>query len=162
MATQTAKSMRACGQIDGGTEYSVIVPEASTQTFTYGALVYLVSGLATKMADDGQVCFGQAKEAASQSATTVPNIEVMVVTPMTLFHGSVYHATPASAITAITDVGENFALEVVTNAFYIDISNTTNTFWRVLQIDINVPVADVNGYEIAKVQSDYCQMDTAG
>jgi len=99
-------------------------PEAAGQSFKRGQFVYLASGKVTACADDAAAILGMAlKDASTVTDTDVP---VALADANTLYEMCVYHGTPASAITAITQVGVNYALQVDDNKCYVDIEDTGN------------------------------------
>jgi hypothetical protein len=121
-------------------------PEAASQSFERGELIYLVAGKVTVCADDATSIAGIAMEDAS--GTTDNQILIAIPSSGATLISSVYHSTPASAITAITQPGTRYGYKVVSNKGYIDIEDTTNLAF--LAKDIILPVGhsvgDVYGY----------------
>jgi len=133
---------------------------SSKSVFLCSQFIYLVSGKATVCADGAQVIFGLALDAASTTEDTA--IRIIVATPNTRFTASVYHATEASAVTAVANVGEDYALEVDSNKCYVDVGDTSTIAFRVVGLDSRDATGDKYGRVIFKVKSDYSQYDTAG
>ncbi len=96
-------------------------PEAASQSFKKGQFVYLASGKVTECADDAVAILGMAMQDATGVTNT--NIPVALADANTLFEMCVYNSTPASAVTAITQVGVNYALKVDSNKCYVDIED---------------------------------------
>jgi hypothetical protein len=107
-------------------------PEAASQTFKRGDLVYLVSGQVTVAASAasnvaaGTKVLGIAlKDASGTTGAAVP-----VAIANTNFRWSlpVTHATPASAVTASSQVGTAYELErTAAGKWAVPIDDTTNT-----------------------------------
>lgn len=114
-------------------------PEAATQTFKVGDLVTLSSGKIQAPvaagnnlgANDDPV--GMALEDATGTTNTM--LRVYVFALPTIIRLQVYHGTPASAITAYTQIGTSYELRYHTGAIWcVDISSTTNTKGKILGI----------------------------
>jgi hypothetical protein len=118
MATQTLARAQYCG----GPARIVSLPEAASQSFKQGQFVYLASGKVTVCADDATTIYGLAMQDAS--GTTDTAMMVMQARDDTEFLMNAYHATPSSAVTAVTQVGVKYGLEVDSNRCYVDISQT--------------------------------------
>ena len=61
------------------------------------------------------------------------------------FELNVYHGTPASAITAITQVGSSFGLMISSNKHYVDITETTHRIFKVRKLSPKDAVGDRYG-----------------
>ena len=108
-----------------GENYDVVdFPEAASQSFKRGQWVVLSSGKATVVASDATELAGLALEDAS-GVTDAP-VQIAVPRASCKFRSSVFHGTPGSAITAITQPGSKFGLEVENNKCYIGIDDTSN------------------------------------
>jgi hypothetical protein len=109
-------------------------PEAASQTFKRGDLVYLSSGKVTVAATAGignNVASGTKvlgialKDASGATDTAIP---VAIANPNLRWVLPVTHATPASGITAITEVGTAYELErTAAPKRAVPIDDTTNT-----------------------------------
>jgi hypothetical protein len=141
---------------DGGRVNIQWVPEAAAQSFKEGEFVYLASGKATACASDATAIYGLALKDAS--GVTDALIPVAVADNLNEFEMSVFHGTPASAVTAITQVGSKFALEVVSNEHSVDISNTTDLAFQVQAISAKDEIGETYGRVIVKVLSDISQL----
>lgn len=125
MAIQRQKKTAIQGR--QGVDYDVYkLPEAPNQSFLRSEFVEIssVSGKITVCADDAVLIAGLALEDAS--GVTDNEILVAVPKPGCKFISSVFHSTDASAITAITQRGTRFGLQVDSNKHYIDIEDTSN------------------------------------
>lgn len=160
MATQTQVKAIQVTMLDGSAPVILHAPEAAGQTYKKGQLVYLVAGAVTVMADDGQVCLGMVTQDAT--GTTGTDMEIIIATPVTVFEVNVYHSTAASAVTAATQIGENYALQVDSNKCYCDIEDVTNVLFRVIKLSPKDTVADVYGRVWVIVQPNYQQVGQAG
>ncbi|MFI5384808.1 MAG: hypothetical protein ACHQ50_01700 [Fimbriimonadales bacterium] len=111
-----------------------LYPEAASQTFKRGDLVYLASGLVTAAATAGvgnNVASGTKvlgialKDASGATNTAVP---VAIANPNLRWVLPVTHATPASGVTAVTEVGTTYELErTAAGKWAVPIDDTTNT-----------------------------------
>lgn len=108
-----------------------LYPEAATQTFKRGDLVYLSSGSVTVAAGapanvaSGTKLLGIAlKDASGATGASVP---VALANPNLRWVLPVTHATPASAATAITQVGATYELErTAAGKWAVPIDDTSN------------------------------------
>lgn len=132
MATITQRAARVARTISGNSPQVIYVPEGSTQSFKAGEFVALSSGKAVVCDSDATTIFGMAAIDATGTADTM--IPVYPANADTIFEANVYHATPASAVTAITQVGSEFGLEVASNKHYVGIDDTSNKAFHVLNI----------------------------
>jgi len=104
-------------------------PEAASQSFKAGEMVYLVSGKVTEFtatADTGTARFlGFAAQDAT--GTTDTRIGVWVPDDDLIFIASMYHGTAANAVTAITDPLTlwPFYQDTTKSAVYPDKANTS-------------------------------------
>lgn len=139
-------------------------PEAASQTFKKGDLVYLVSGKVTAYpaSPTTQKLLGQAQ--ADASGVTDTNIPVVIADDNVDFLLPVYHATPASAITAVTDVGlaGGYGAKQVTvssvTAWAVDLQNTTNNLLMVQEIAKDYAAGTQYGLYWVKVQPSFRQL----
>ena len=119
MATQTYEPARY-----GSGPYRVVhYQESASESFEQGQFVKLdTSGQLTACAADDQVILGMAlADASGTQGNTVP---VVLAQDGTGFIMNVYHATPASAVSAVNQLDGEYNLEVDSNRCYIDIGNT--------------------------------------
>ncbi len=126
-----------------------VYPEAASQSFKAGQLVYLASGKVTVCADDATVILGMAMQDAS--GTTDADVLVAVFGEDTMVLSSIYHGTPGSAVTAITDVGVKYGLQVDSNKCYVDKEETTSLAFIVQKIYEGDAVGDQYGRVVAKI-----------
>jgi hypothetical protein len=128
-----------------------LYPEAASQTFKRGDLVYLVSGLVTaavavgsNVASGTKVLGIALKDASGATNTPVPvaiaNSNLRWVLPVT-------HATPASGVTAVTEVGAAYELErTAAGKWAVPIDDTTNTKVVVTAIHPQYPLGEEYGW----------------
>lgn len=137
MSTQILQAMR----VSKGDWRLRRFPEAASESFKRGQPIYLVGGKVTVVATDGTSVAGLAMEDASG----VTDYQILIAIPHigSTFIASVYHATPASAITAITQPGTRYALLVASNKAHIDIADESNR--AVLVTDIILPIGHAVG-----------------
>jgi len=143
MATITQQRARVAYTISGNSPQVVKVPEAASQSFKAGEFVYLASGKATICADDATTIYGMA--VADASGTTDADCEVYVANTDTVFEANVYHSNGASAVTAITQRGVEYALQVDSEKSYVDIEDTTNKAFTVIDLSPRDKVGDQYG-----------------
>lgn len=126
--------------------------EAASQTFKPGDFLIDSSGsmaigcaTAASIATSSTV-LGLADSTAS--GTTAARAPFIPLDENVLVRLPVYHATPASATTAITQIGSTFNLYRNTaNAWFCDISSTTAPYFTVTDIDSEAyPVGETYGY----------------
>lgn len=126
-------------------------PEAASQSFTDMTPVILSSSKVAIAATAGSD-FTNAVEflgfaAENASGTTDNPIKVYVPTSHAArIRTAVDHPTPASAVTAVTQVGTNYVANNSTNGFVIEIDTTTNANFQVVEIDPNFPVGERYGW----------------
>lgn len=138
---------------DGGPAHIEVYGEAASQTFKAGDLVTLSSGLVAEAAAEGaDVGAGTILGMALSPATGVTGsrVEVAVAGERTLFSLPVYHATPASAITATASIGAatmDITRQTVggVSSFAVDINDTSNANASLVNIDANYPVGEQYG-----------------
>lgn len=130
MATQRAIGVVVSGTISGNSPETRKYPEAASQTFKKGEPVYLVSGYITEFtadADTGsQRLLGFAAEDAHNSTAGAYDVAVFIGNADTIFMASVYHATDASAVTAITQPATQHPLyrDTTNSLARVDIGDT--------------------------------------
>lgn len=157
MATQMLEKARW----HSGEHRIVSYGEASSQSFLKGQFVYLASGLVTVCADDATTILGMTLIDATTATTGV--IPVVIATDNTRFEGNVYHATAASAITAATNLGVKYGLEVDSNRCYVDIGQTAADAFTIDKILVGggKSVGDTYGRVVFKVIAAVRQDDAA-
>jgi hypothetical protein len=100
-------------------------PEAASQSFKQGEMVYLASGKVTICADNAVVILGMANQDAS--GTTDTSIEVILACDTTAFEMTVWEDGGGTNDTiAVTDIGVKYAYEAVGNVGCINTSDTSN------------------------------------
>ena len=153
MAVQTVRRSEYVGELNGDHGSMLSFPEAATQTFKCGDLVYLASGKVTVCPDNGVTIMGVA--ATDATGTTDTAINVVVLTPSSILSLSVYNSTAASAITAVAQVGLKYPIENVSDVIRIDNSDQTTPSLVVIGIDKrdNMVVGDQYGRYLCTVMS---------
>lgn len=135
-------------------------PEAASQSFKAGEFVYLSSGKVTVCASDTAHILGMAMHDAS--GTTDADVLVAVADGETEFEMNVYHATPGSAITAITQIGAEYGLVVASNKHYLDLAETTADAFQIQSLSPKDAVGDTYGRVIVKVLRDVADTGQPG
>ena len=156
MATINQVPARVAYTISGNSPQVITIPEAATQSFKTGQFVYANSGKATACADDATTILGMAAHDAS--GTTDADCKVYVANPDTVFEANVYHATAASAVTAITNRFVTYGLEVDSNKCYVDINDTTNKALHVIDLSPKDQVGDQYGRVLFQVIDSVSQV----
>ena len=95
-------------------------PEAVSQTFVDGDLVYMVSGYLTVCGADPAAILGIAKEAGHNAAAGAYDDLVDAITEDTLVEMQVHHTTPANAVIEAADLGKLYGIAVTSNKWYVD------------------------------------------
>lgn len=159
MATKTLEHLR----IVGGPHKLMEYPEAASQTFVKGALVYVdaANGQVTACADNAQVILGLAAEDAHNGSAGANNILVDVIYPGTELQGNIYHGTPASAVCVDASAGDLAEVVVVSGKTHVDISATAAAAFRILKRVKDDTATDVYARCRFSVISTYLQSDTA-
>lgn len=137
MATLSLMRARVVGTISGNSPQVGYYPEAASQSFRAGQFVYLVNGKVTVCADDASLILGMTVEDAS--GTTDDDKAVLIANGDTIFEAN------ASNAIAITQVGGDYALKVVSNKCQVDISDTVNKAFRVLRLCPKDNAGDIYG-----------------
>jgi hypothetical protein len=103
--------------------------EAVSQSFKVGDMVVVTTdtGYIRISATGDAVSTGIALKDAT--GTTAYEIPVMIIESGTFLMSSVYHATAASAITAVTQIGASYDPRYSTGANYLDIGTQTDNIF---------------------------------
>lgn len=134
-----------------------VFPEAATQTFKRGDVVGLTSGKvrcnisagSNLTSSDDEVCGVALIDATGTTDTSIPVVRMNTNTGLIL---PVTHATPASGITAITDIGATFQLErTAAGDWSIPVDDTSNPVAEVVDIDPTYAVGEQHGWETIKI-----------
>lgn len=138
---------------DGKPPSQITYPEAASQSFKRGDLVYLASGKVTaavakgsNLTSSGNAVWGIAVYDAT--GTTDANCEVIQLAGQDVeYCVPVTHATASSAVTAVTQVGSTFQLENVTGKGYAcAIDDTSNPVFTVTEIAGQYAVGEQYGW----------------
>lgn len=130
--------------------------EAASQSFKIGDFVGLSSGKVrqnisngSKWDSSGDLVVGLARQPAS--GTTDANVDILVADGLTRYSIPVYHATPASAVTAVSQKGTTVQLYYSTAAgFFASIADTSSGIFLIEDIDPRLPVGTSYGYVIGR------------
>lgn len=147
-----------CARYHSGKKVIRWLPEKASESFKIGQFVKLdlTTGRIEACASDDIVCVGIAAKDASGTVDT--KCPVILALPETNFAVSCYHATPSSAITAQTQVGNKYELYVGSNLCHCDIAASTNKFFHVQQISNRHDVGDRYGDMVVKILTDVAQL----
>lgn len=127
--------------------------EAASQSFKAGTLLTLSSAgyanasIATgsNYVASGEIIAGIANSDAT--GTTGSNVSVTPVSGGVRLKLPVYHGTPASAVTAITNIGESFELRRdADHGLMVDLGNTGSPVVTIVAIGQENPVGTAYGY----------------
>jgi hypothetical protein len=129
-------------------------PVASSQTFKKGDWVTLTSGQVAVAVAAGSNLAGGTKVLgmawADAPTTTNAQVTVVVADDSTEFAVAVYHATPASAVTAVAQIGTSYELRNdSTGGSVVDIGSTTNTKVQITGFADEQPNSGVNTVGVA-------------
>lgn len=143
----------------GGGNFQVeIYPEAATGVFKFGEFVNLSSGKVQRItttatgnitSTDGVL--GVALKNAS--GTTDDDVPVLIADENVEFRLPVTHATPATGVTAITNIGTGYCLShLSTGGWYAyEISQTSNPIFEVVAIAPDYPVGEQHGWAWGRI-----------
>ena len=149
MATKAQVNIEYLKETNGSDLEVEYWPEAASQSFKKGQLVYLASGKVTACASDAVVIWGVATEDASGTTDTL--IGVLPLTVNSILSACVYNATAASAITAVALQGLKQPLVVASNKCYVDNTDQTTPCFVVYKIDPRDAVGDIYGRYYVKM-----------
>jgi hypothetical protein len=112
MATVTRNRARVARTISGNSPQVLKLPEAASQTFKKGELVYLNGGYVTEIGANPSLILGMADEDGHNGATDgLYNVFVVIANMDTIFEVHKTNSTGVgSVVTAVTDVGKEFAI----------------------------------------------------
>lgn len=113
------------------------IPEADTQTFYVGDLVYLNAGQVTVVANDDAI-FGVA---AKNSAADTNN----VATPVYIIDPSQTWIAEFDDAQAAAYIGEDYGLNVTAGSMSVNLGETTNTSVTVVDLDPRDGVTTASG-----------------
>lgn len=124
--------------------------EAASQTFKFGDIVIVSSGKIAIGAASGSNIGANAIVAgrADMDATGTTNADMYFApaNAVTTFLYPVYHATPASAVTAYAQIGVSYEMiNHATLGWAVDVASTTNVVCKVVDIDNSYPVGTSYG-----------------
>ena len=152
MATRTIQRVTRYGTGSNVMKYG----EASGQSFKQGELVYLVSGLVTVVAADGQSILGIAQNDASGTAATACYVDVLKSTDWILINA--YHATAASAVMTDANVGTVAAgVDTSSNKTVADINAGSNKTFKIIARIPEDSATDIYPRCIACILDTYAQ-----
>ena len=132
MANVTLRALEVARTVSGNSPQTMSFPEAASQTFKRGALVYLDSSGRVAVATASQAAFlGVASHDASGTAGT--DVIVWIANDDTLFVGNL---TSAGAITATSwsDITRNYGVIAVGNNWHVDKAGANR---RVIVLDLD-------------------------
>lgn len=130
-------------QLVGGCADIRTYPEAASQTFKKGALVQFSSGKVAVADADETTIVGVALHDAS--GTTDSDVQVALANEHNIFVANVYHATPASSVTAAGDRHKKYGVEAVGDNWHVSLADTSNNRVRIIDLDRRDAVGDTNG-----------------
>lgn len=153
----TIEEVKLWRTTDGKPPKQLTFPEAASQTFKRGDLVYLSSGKVTEarapgnnLQASGNAPIGIAADNAS--GTTNQDCVVLIFDDRLEICLPVTHGTAASAITAITQIGTSYELENVTSYGYaVAIDDTSSPLFVPTEISGQYPVGEQYGWVWGKV-----------
>lgn len=138
----------------GGYEQEDTIKEDASQSWTAGALVYQTGGQIAIATATSQL-LGQALRAATAVENSVVE-NLKVIRPGDRFWMNVYHATAASAVFALADLGTTHRIIVVSGKFHVDyetggagttLSDATNVYpgVKIVEFHPDDTITDIYG-----------------
>ena len=158
MATIGLKSMMAAKTISGNSPQIMNFPEAATQTFKRGEVVYLVGGKVTEISGDtpGQI-LGVAVDDASE--TTDTSIGVWIANDDTVFEANYSDDSQTGAVTAVNSVGLRKILDRDTTNSRVYVSNSgTTPRVTILALSEKDEAGDTGGRVLFQFMRQYSQL----
>ena len=95
-------------------------PEAASQTFKEGDLVFRSGGYLTICGSDPALILGIAMQDAHNTTAGLYNDDVLIIDGLTWILMQVYHATPANDKIEAADLGKLYEIAVASNCWYVD------------------------------------------
>ena len=167
MATAPRIVPRALKTLTGMSIPRESFPEAASQTFKKGALVYLVAGYLTECPADPTLIMGVATEAAHNTTAGLYNIVIELAHPDTLFLGNIdTQASEGAGATAAADVGKMYGVKSLAASpyqWYVDKTDVTNKrvviwkIWDAVQDGVPMAVTDTIGWVVFSFDPAYFQ-----
>lgn len=154
MATISKKELEVAMTLSGSPGPILHFPEAASQSFKRGELVYLASGKVTICSANPTDILGIAQ--ADASGTTDTDVAVAIATDDVVFSGNV----SGTNVTAVTNVGESYPIAAASNKWHVDNSTFANARVLVIGLDGRDTVGDTAGRVLFIVMSKYRQLDT--
>lgn len=155
MATIPKKAIQIARTLTGGPAAVLEYPEAASQSFKMGELVYLVNGKVTIFSADGTKILGIALRDASTTTDTA--IPVALACDDTIFVANV----DGSQTTAVTQIGLSYALNVTSTKWHIDTTDYgSNARALIVGLDSRDTAGDTAGRLHFIFLSKYRQLDT--
>ncbi len=108
-------------------------PEAASQSFVAGDLVYLNGGYLTICGSDPSAILGVALADAHNTTAGAYTIPVLVLTTHTVLTMRVYHSNSGSNVIEATDLGTAYGVVAGTGEWKVDKTDTTNTRVRIVK-----------------------------
>ena len=158
MSVQAKTQVSLIGDLNGGAAPGAFYfPEAASQSFLIDSLVYLSNGSVVACASSATLNYGIAKKAATGSTGSI--LPVIPLIPTSLLSMNVYHSTSASAVTALTDSGKKYSINLDSSKkfYYVDISATSPASVVVQIIDPTTAAGDQYGKYQVTIQSSILQ-----
>jgi hypothetical protein len=152
MATISKKIIEVAKTLHGGPPIIVTYPEAASQDFLAGELVYLVSGKVTQCGANPTIILGIAMHDASE--TTDTDVQVCLATADTIFS-----ANRDSGVTAVTDVGQSYRIAATSNKWHIVPTTGANARVLVVELDTRDTVGDTSGRLLFIINGSYRQFE---
>jgi hypothetical protein len=159
-------------EADGSTPPTIVVPEAATQTFVKGDLLTLSSGKAaiavaanaTHTSADLESGLVIGTAVADASGVTNTPVAIELITDNTLIRLPVIHGTPASAVTAVAQLGVGYDIGHWTDGssvtgwgYMIDDTSVKN----VIPVELIEPAGEVYGTAWCKI-AQRARLDMVG
>jgi hypothetical protein len=113
--------------------------EAASQTFKKGDLVKVVAGLvtaATTPATDVQLLIA-AQDASNNAVAGAVRCACYRLTDDVTIEMNLFHATPASAVWAFTDIGTGYEWVINSGALCLNKAGVTNVRFKVMEVGQN-------------------------
>jgi hypothetical protein len=134
MANRAAYLPAYVGRVlSGGAAPVLAYPEAASQTFVKGDLVFISSGYLTICGSDPTAILGIALDDAHNTTAGLYQINVSLITPWTLVTMSVGHATAGNDKIEAADMGTLYGVVSVSAGIWrVDKEDTTATRVRIM------------------------------
>lgn len=163
MATKNVRRVEVFHTISGNAPQVIEFPEAASQTFKVGDLLYLVAGYATSLTGvtNPAVILGVALAAGNNGTAGQYSTPVAIANRDTLF-GMTIASGAGTTTTAITQVGHTYGITEASSIWRVDVAKFDatggNSRVNVVRLHPEDAVGDTSGRVVVQFLPKYSQL----